>query len=76
MKTILIAAAAATAFAASATAQPIRTRVYAYPPGMSADEIRDYRYDQVERRQEIEREQMRFSHQVERRAIDPDGDDD
>ena len=75
MKTILITLAASTAFAAAASAQPIRTRVYAYPPGMSADEIRDYRYDQVERRQELEREQMRFSHQVERRAIDPDDED-
>ena len=76
MKTLLIALAASTAFAAAASAQPIRTRVYAYPPGISADEVRDYRYGQVERRQELEREQLRFSHQVERRAIDPDDDED
>lgn len=76
MKTILLALAATTALGSVAYAQgPLRTRVYAYPPGLSADEIRDYRMDQIERRQEMDREALRFNQKAERRAIDPDEDD-
>lgn len=76
MKTILIALAATTALGSAALAQPIRARVvpYSYPPGLNADEIRDYQLDQAERRHEIEREALRFNQQAERRAIDPDED--
>lgn len=77
LATLTLAATAALGFAATAaSAQPIRTRVYAYPPGLSAEEIRDYQRDQLERRQEIDREALRFSQRAERLAVDPDDDDD
>lgn len=75
MKTILLAAVAAATLGATVTvaeSAPIRTRVYVYPPGMTADEVRDYRRDQMERRHEMEREALEFDQRVERRALDPD----
>ena len=78
MKTAYLALAATAAFglATAANAQPIRTTVYPYPPGLSADEIRDYQRDQMERRHEMDREALRFNQRVERRMIDPDEDED
>lgn len=86
MRTILLAVSAAAAMtmtltsSASAADVPLRTRVYAppyaasYPAGLSADEIRDYQIDQMERRHEMEREALRFNQKAERRMMDPDDD--
>lgn len=81
MRTVLLALAATAACVTGASAAdygPIRTRVYVapvpYPPGMDADEVRDHQMEMVERRQEAEREALRFSQRVERRWIDPDDD--
>lgn len=77
MRSLMIGAAAAallgSAFAAQS--QPLRMRVYGPPPGLTADEIRDYRMDQLERRQEIQRERLEMRQRVERRMVDPDDDD-
>ena len=75
MKSILTAIAAAAALAAAmsvANAQPIRTRVFSAPVGLTADEVRDYQIEQMERRHEMEREALRFDQRAERRQIDPD----
>lgn len=80
MRTLLLAlaatAAAGVAAIPAAQAQPIRTRVYVapYPAGLDADEIRDYRLDQMERRQEIQREALLTYQLSERRMVDPDED--
>ncbi|WP_375461372.1 hypothetical protein [uncultured Enterovirga sp.] len=79
MRTMLLAFAAAAAIGAAtgaAEARPLRTVVYAapLPAGLSADEILDYRMEQLERRQEMERERLQFSQRVQRRALDADED--
>lgn len=79
MRTMLLAFAATAAIGAAtaaAEARPLRTVVYAerYPVGLSPDEVLDYRMEQLERRQEIERERLQFTHTIQRRALDPDED--
>lgn len=81
MKFTLSAAAAAIVLGSATLAYAadglIRTRYYAPPPpiGLDPDEVRDYQRDQLERRQEMERQALHFRQKVERHSIDPDDDD-
>lgn len=79
MRPMLLALAATAAIGvatSAADARPLRTVVYAepIPVGLSPDEVLDYRMEQLERRQEMERERLRFSHTIQRRVLDPDED--
>ncbi|MDB5592673.1 hypothetical protein [Enterovirga sp.] len=80
MRPILLAlataAAATVAALPAAAAEPLRTRVYVAPylAGLDPDEIQDYRMEQLERRQEMQREALRMRQRSERRFVDPDAD--
>lgn len=69
---------AALAGPAMAADRPLRAPIYYAPPpvGLDPDEVRDYQRDQLERRQEMERQALRFRQKVERRNLDPDDDED
>ena len=77
MRRVLLALATGALLTSAATAAEPRYRAYdpPLPVGRDPDEVRDYRRDQMERRQEMEREALRFRQKVERRAWD-DADDD
>lgn len=74
MKTVLLALAASMTLGAVsvADAAPLRTRVQPLPSGLTADELRDYAEEQMERRHESERAALRMDQLAERRMIDPD----
>ena len=69
------AALAPHAQAADATAVTVR-HVYPAPPlaGLSPDELRDYEQDQLDRRQEMQRESLRAHQKAERRMLGLDDD--
>ena len=54
----------------------VRPSGYVVPPApqglMTADEINDYRMDQLEGRHDAEERAMEMRHHAERRALDPD----
>ena len=78
MKNVIMAAVALTAlgFASSADAASYRTRIVVNPYyGLTAEEAHDYRLEQMEHRQEMERESLRARQTAERRRIDPDDED-
>jgi hypothetical protein len=82
MRRPMIALAATLAFGSAGNAQgyqptvvPVPGRAYAAPvvaypapPGLTADEIRDYQEDQLDRRQEMERASLELRQKAERRA--------
>jgi hypothetical protein len=85
MKSILLATAATLGVAAfglqAQAADATRVSVvhtYPAPPlaGLSPDELRDYQRDQLERRQEAQREALRAHQKSERRVLGLDEDDD
>ena len=80
---VLAGALALVASAASAQTyvqRPVTVRPSGYvvapaPQGLvTAEEIRDYRMDQLEKRQEAEERALEMRQLAERRAIDPDED--
>ena len=80
---VLAGALALVASAASAQTyvqRPVTVRPSGYvvapaPQGMmTADDIRDYQMDQLEKRQEAEERALEMRQLAERRAIDPDED--
>ena len=79
MKTALLALVASTALASTAFAQTHSRRVHGQPlpPGLTADEIRDYEQDQLDRRHEMERASLRMNQKADarRRGLDDDDDD-
>ena len=82
--TSVVLAGAMVLVASAASAQTyVERRVTVRPSGylppagppqgmMTADEIRDYRMDMLENRQEAEERAMEMRHHAERRAIDPE----
>ena len=83
MKTILIALATTTLVGSAALAQgypasgsgygapdhPVRVRAAPAPYGLSDDEARDYAREQLDRRHEMERDQLRINQKIERRRL-------
>lgn len=82
MKTLLLALAATTALGSAALAQGYPARARSAPApypapvtyGLSADEAREYEQDQLDRRQEMERESLRIRQKAERRVRGLDDD--
>lgn len=73
---LILAAGTALTTTAFAAGPPLRVRVVAPPPPeLSADEIRDYEQDQMERRHEMEREALRMNQRAEARARGLDDED-
>lgn len=83
----LIVLAATVAFSSAAFAQSRPTVVtvpgrayaapavaYPAPVGLTADEVRDYQEDQLDRRQEMQRETLRLNQKAERRVLGFDDD--
>jgi hypothetical protein len=77
MKQIVLALAVGTALGSAAFAQgyPVATRAAPMPRHLSPDEVRDYEQDQIERRQEMERDSLRMHQKAERRALGLDDED-
>lgn len=89
MNRSLIVLAATVAFSSAAFAQSRSATVvtvpgrayappvvaYPAPVGLSADEIRDYQEDQLDRRQEMQRDRLRMNQMAERRVLGFDNDD-
>lgn len=81
MKTILIALATTSLVGSAALAQgypasgygapdrPVRVRAAPAPYGLSDDEARDYAREQLDRRHEMERDQLRINQKIERRRL-------
>lgn len=73
---ILALAAAGTLAASAASAAPLYASSYPPAPArwLSPDEIRDYEEDQLERRQDMERDALHLRQKAQRRAYGLDED--
>lgn len=74
---LLLAATAASAQSLAERRITVRPHAYAVPPPagfVSGDELREYRMDQLEGRQDAELRALELRQLAERRAVDPDED--